>query len=349
MADDPKEPYGDVTYADPGYQDDGKKRYPLDSEEHCRAAWSYINMSKNVAKYSADQLKRIKARIMASGKRYDIEFAESARSSAALTYDRTFVLDDIQIMRSGDGRTVEAYAAMFDAPYEVRDQHGHYLERIDRSAFNRTLTGGAGQRAICVYNHGMSLHGTPDAMASVPLGTPLEIRPDGRGLLTVTRYNRGPFADQVLEAIRNGDIKAQSFRGRIVRSDPSGPVPKRRTGPLPTVTRHELGLSDYGPTPTPVNQGAEILAIRSAEDLYEALDSLPDEERAEILRTYLASTPDEDPDDDDLDEVTEPATPDQSGPGAEDPPATRSEAGHSGRLLLARRALEAGRICANTR
>ena len=32
------EPYGAVTYADPGYQSDGVKRYPIDTEAHTRAA-----------------------------------------------------------------------------------------------------------------------------------------------------------------------------------------------------------------------------------------------------------------------------------------------------------------------
>src|SRR5215831_8093109 len=39
-------PYGDVKYADPGYQSDGKKRYPIDTEKHIRAAWNYINKPK---------------------------------------------------------------------------------------------------------------------------------------------------------------------------------------------------------------------------------------------------------------------------------------------------------------
>jgi HK97 family phage prohead protease len=266
-----------------------------------------------------------------------------------LTYDRTFSLDDIQIQRSGDGRTVEAYAAVFEQPYEVRDVHGHYNEVIDRAAFNRTLKGG-GQKAICVYNHGMSLSGQPDALASVPLGTPLEIRADGRGLLTVTRYNRSPLADSVLEAIRAGDIRSQSFRGAIYRSDPQGKVPRARPGhPLPTVRRHELGLADYGPTPIPVNASAEIMAVRSIIDLAEDLEQLDVNGRLELLRTLGVdlSTHDSDPDDDALEDLDgdaeEPATPDDSGPGAEDPHTERS-AVHSGRLALKRamliRALE---------
>jgi phage head maturation protease len=62
------EPYGNVDYADPGYQSDGKKRYPIDTEAHIRAAWNYINKPTNAGKYSADQVKRIKAKIVAAWK-----------------------------------------------------------------------------------------------------------------------------------------------------------------------------------------------------------------------------------------------------------------------------------------
>lgn len=80
-----KEPYGDVTYADPGYQSDGKKRYPLDSEKHIRAAWSYINMPKNASKYSSSQVSTIKGRIRAAMKRIgaDVSKAEDPDLTAA--------------------------------------------------------------------------------------------------------------------------------------------------------------------------------------------------------------------------------------------------------------------------
>lgn len=79
---DPAKPYGDVTYADQGYQKDGKKRYPLDSAEHCRAAWSYINMPKNAAKYTPQQLASIKAKIQAAGKKYGVTFSDSVKAAA---------------------------------------------------------------------------------------------------------------------------------------------------------------------------------------------------------------------------------------------------------------------------
>jgi hypothetical protein len=61
-------PYGDVEYADPGYQNDRKKRYPIDTEKHIRAAWSYINKPRNAGKYSTDELKSIKNKIIAAWK-----------------------------------------------------------------------------------------------------------------------------------------------------------------------------------------------------------------------------------------------------------------------------------------
>ena len=67
-ADDAKAPYGDVEYADPGYQKDGKKRYPVDTEEHIRAAWNYIAKPKNAGKYSADQVAKIKGKIESAWK-----------------------------------------------------------------------------------------------------------------------------------------------------------------------------------------------------------------------------------------------------------------------------------------
>jgi uncharacterized protein DUF6582 len=58
----------EVQYADPGYQLDGKKRYPIDTDRHVRAAWNYIHNPGNARKYNNLQLKRIKAEIIAAWK-----------------------------------------------------------------------------------------------------------------------------------------------------------------------------------------------------------------------------------------------------------------------------------------
>lgn len=72
MAADPKKPFGDVRYADPGYQSDGVYRYPIHTAKNTRAAWSYINQRSNASKYTPEQLRKIKARIMAAAKKFGI-------------------------------------------------------------------------------------------------------------------------------------------------------------------------------------------------------------------------------------------------------------------------------------
>lgn len=73
-----KKPYGDVTYADPGYKADKKKRYPIDTEEHVRAALSYINMPKNHKGYTPEQVAKIKGKIQRKAKSLGIELRAEA-------------------------------------------------------------------------------------------------------------------------------------------------------------------------------------------------------------------------------------------------------------------------------
>lgn len=224
------------------------------------------------------------------------------------TYLRTYDLSDIQILRAadgyGDGRTVEAYATVFDTPAEITDGQGHYMEVIARTAFNRTLAHGI-DRVGVFYHHALTMHGTPaTGVNSVPIGSPVEITADGTGLRTVTRYNGSDFADHILEAIRNGDIKGYSFRGKIYKSSPAKVPRIARGGGLPTITRTELGLIEYGPTPTPAYQNAGIIAMRALSEINDKLTALGS-------TINPSATPETDPDD-----VT--ATPDP-GPGGTDP------------------------------
>lgn len=73
-----KKPYGNVSYADPGYQSDKKKRYPLDTEAHVKAAASYFGMSKNKSKYSTSQQKSISSKIAAAEKKFGVGKKEMA-------------------------------------------------------------------------------------------------------------------------------------------------------------------------------------------------------------------------------------------------------------------------------
>lgn len=217
---------------------------------------------------------------------------------------RFLAADDLEIRRvNRTQREVTAYAAAFNQPAEIMDKHGHYWEQINNAAYNRTLSHGI-SRVQVYYNHGYDLTGKPNMLGAVPIASPISIKPDGHGLLTVSRYNDGELADAVLAGWEGGQIKGQSFTGRVYKSKTIG-----RNGSLDVIERTELGLKEYGPTPSPAYDGVGLVAIRSQEDLIELMRSMISD---------MMGTPQDSP-------VTN-GTP-APGPAApEDPPA-----GHSGR------------------
>lgn len=225
---------------------------------------------------------------------------------------RSFPLLDLSIDRSGDGRTVTAYAATFDDPYEVRDKYGHYYESIHREAFHRAIGRGI-DRVSVFYNHGLTINGTPSDKFSLPVGVPLSIKPETRGLLTVTRYAQTDTGDEILEAIADGRLRAQSFRGPIFKD---APVQRHASG-LPLIERLQLGLVEYGPTPIPVNHGAEMVSLRSLAELV-TLDpeDLTDDERAALAAAAAINdlTPPPAPVDDGTADGSADGTPPNPGP-----------------------------------
>ncbi len=241
--------------------------------------------------------------------------AAPAASRAESVFDRIWDLEDIRIVSrsqgDGTGRLVEAYAAVFNVPAEIHDVHGDYNEENDPGAFNRSIDHAARASRTpfrCIYNHGMTLHGTPAERFSIPIGTPEEVRAESRGLLTRTLYNKTPLADEILEAISSGGITAQSYTGRIIRSSPELRRGEKyrpgRDGSLRTVRRLELALREYGPTPFPAFSGAEILGVR--------------------MSTPGSWSPDPD-------EEQDPGTPSGEGPAAGDPLSRMDGDEHSAR------------------
>lgn len=218
--------------------------------------------------------------------------------------ERSVPLSDMEV----EGRTVTAYAATFGNEYPVVDFDGDYDETINRAAFNRHLSQHGTRNVTTVFNHGLTMWGTPSDRFSQPLGAVLDVKPDGKGLLTVTRYDRTPWADEVLEMWRNGTVKAQSFRGPIIRSGPRTRGSDGRT----KIERLEMGLIEYGPAPRVANVEAELVSLRSAMLLDQFAD-LTDDER-DKLRTLLEGTPTLDP--------PSPAGTPQDPPGGPDTPDT---------------------------
>jgi phage head maturation protease len=232
---------------------------------------------------------------------------------------RFLPVDDMEIRRvNRNAREVTAYAALFDQPAQIQDKHGHYWEQINSKAWNRALAHGI-QRVAVHYNHGYDLSGRQNGTLAVPIATPTSITPDGRGLLTVSRYNDGDVADAVLAAWEGGQVKGQSFTGRVYQSRKIG-----RNGDLDLIERTELGLREYGPTHSPAYDGDMLVAIRNKAEL------------AELVRSMISDmtgTPSGDP-------PATTATPDL-GPGQPEDP---RDPAHSRRINARRNGLIARRL-----
>lgn len=213
--------------------------------------------------------------------------------------ERAVPISDVEVK----GRTVTAYAATFDDPYPVADFDGRYDEIINRAAFNRHLGQHGISRIKVMMNHGMTPFMTPSERFSLPVAVPQEVRPDGRGLLTVSRYANTELADEILQLIDDGVITTQSFRGPVIRSAPARQIKGRRT-----IERLELGIIEYGPVALlEANPNAKIVALRSALTVGD-LDELTDEEKQHLRELLQIGT--------------QPEPEVEDGPPVEEPPDT---------------------------
>jgi phage head maturation protease len=206
---------------------------------------------------------------------------------------RSYPLEDAHVVTraegDGSGRLVEAYCAVFDEPAEIHDHQGHYAEELDRTAFNKRIADVERSRTgyglvKCIYNHAMTLHGTPAERFSVAPAVCRHISAESRGVLTRSYYLDTPLGNEVLEMWREGAITAQSFTGAIIRSSPElrrGEQYRPRDGQLPRVRRLELGLKEYGATLFPAYTGAELVGVRmSPLGTWQAADGDEPEEEA---------------------------------------------------------------------
>lgn len=158
---------------------------------------------------------------------------------------------------SGTGRTLTGTATVFDQWNEVRDQEGHYLERISPRAFAKTLAEN-GSRIPLLLDHGRH-----PQLGSMLLGELRSVTADAGGLRYVAELHRG-----LPELLREGLAAGQygsSFRARAVKSsvDPRPKASEFNPDRLPQVVRKEMQLLDLGPTALPAYP-ATSARLRSA-------------------------------------------------------------------------------------
>lgn len=197
-----KKPYGDVTYADPGYQKDKQKRYPLDSKSRAKAAWSYINQADNAKLYTSAQLKRIKARIVKALKSFGVQVSKetatmtdpAARSLAA---ESTF--EPVQECCYDDGRAGFSISAnngpIHISIYAYDGIESGELEVIAKAAMD------AACQALRAMDPDMDadidVPGAPGADTDGDMGE----SPNDNDMESAAEVTAAPTVDQIAEAV----------------------------------------------------------------------------------------------------------------------------------------------------
>ncbi len=139
-------------------------------------------------------------------------------------------------MSETDGRTLQAYAAVFASPTVINSFEGHFVEVIERGAFAKTVRNNP--KPVLQFDHG-----THPLIGGMPIGTIQELREDEQGLFVRARLSDSFLTEPVRVAVADGALNGMSFKFTI----PKGGVTvtmgdddlEIRT--LTEVTLHELG------------------------------------------------------------------------------------------------------------
>jgi HK97 family phage prohead protease len=161
-----------------------------------------------------------------------------------------------------DGFTLEGYGAVFNQPTRIDSWEGTFDERIERGAFDKTLSE---RTPVLQFDHGRD-----PATGSVPIGAIKEIRSDDHGLFVQARLHDNARVEPIRQAIASGAVDGMSFRFQVIRDawDESGEAPMR--------TLKEVSLMEVGPVVFPAYAGASV-GVRSI------LATLDEDERAALI------------------------------------------------------------------
>lgn len=168
----------------------------------------------------------------------------------------------------GDGLSLEGYASVFGAPYDVVDWDGEYVEVVEPGAFRKTLREQGGRVRLLLE------HGSHPLLGRLPLGHIESIREDKQGLHVRARLHDNWLVKPVRDAIASGALSEMSIGFRPIKQTWEEPT---RKGGVPTRRLHEVALREvsavvWGASPT------TSVAVR------EFVDAMP----AEIRSAFMA-------------------------------------------------------------
>jgi phage head maturation protease len=147
------------------------------------------------------------------------------------------------------GQVLHVKFAIFDRWAEIDSPEGHFLEKIARGAFRKTVKENlAGVRAILS-------HGKDPSLGQTVLGkiASIEEGPDSASAV-VNLFRSVPGL--LLDGLKAG-VYGASFRGQAIKSQTTWHPGRSAHNPggLPEVVRTEIKLKDVGPTPFAAYEG----------------------------------------------------------------------------------------------
>lgn len=175
---------------------------------------------------------------------------------------------------TGDGFTLEGYAAVFDTPTRIDSWEGQFDEQISRGAFKRTI---GARKPVLQFDHGHDAR-----TGTVPIGAIEELREDERGLFVRARLFDNPVVEPIRQAIAGGAIDGMSFRFRV-----NDEAWQRRTGDVDLRVVREVELYELGPVVFPAYDATSVgmrsmLANLDSDDVARLLRALADERGVDI-------------------------------------------------------------------
>lgn len=105
---------------------------------------------------------------------------------------------------TGDGRTLEGYAAVFGTPTRIQSWEGEFDEEIAAGAFKRTLRS---RTPVLQFDHGRD-----QRTGTVPIGSIDDLREDSQGLFVSARLFDNDLVEPIRQAIEGKAITGMSFR-----------------------------------------------------------------------------------------------------------------------------------------
>jgi hypothetical protein len=240
-----KEPYGNVTYADPGYQSDRVKRYPLDTKKKAKAAWGYINQPDNAKLYTANQLKRVRQRIIKALKSFgvDVDVKEG------WTIERSQTVAEA----APAGEVTEGYYGMDRANFSVCLDNGmvcitvssYCIDPADLDIVARQGMAGACAALALIDPDDDGDIDIPGQESNEPVSAP----PTQVATITVVKAPAEADATPAVAAVAEGD--ASSVDGLAASQPVATPAPNPAAEPI--TETEEAAVSE--PTTTPAAGG----------------------------------------------------------------------------------------------